>query len=136
MSLRIGFLGTGSMGLSHMQIVRAEFPQMQITAICDPHSPSLDAARSAAPEARAFEDPDAFIAADVDAIILSTPGFTHADLAERCVAAGKHVFAEKPVMTTRDGCRRLVELPEKYRKTIVINLELRYSNYFGKIKQL
>ena len=84
-----------------------------------------------------LNDPDALIGADVDAVVLSTPGFTHADLTERCLRAGKHVFAEKPVMTTREGCRRMVELAEKYPKlAIVINHELRYSIFYGKVKQL
>jgi predicted dehydrogenase len=124
------------MGLSHIEIVRDQFPQHQIAAVADPHGPSLDAAKKAAPNAVAFTDPDALIACDIDAIILSTPGFTHADLAERCIRAGKHLFAEKPVMTTRDGCRRMLELAERDDRVIAINHELRYSNYFGKMKQL
>src|SRR6059058_2912605 len=93
--MRLGFLGTGSMGLSHVKLVRDEFPssRVEISAVCDTHAASL---------ANAFEDPRSLIASDVDAIVISTPGFTHADFTESCLAAGKHVFAEKPVMTTHD----------------------------------
>ena len=101
--MKLGFLGTGSMGLSHVQLVRDEFPDVELAAVCDTFAPNLEKAKEAAPKAKAFENPDALIAADVDAIIISTPGHTHADFAEKCVKSGKHVFAEKPVMTTRDG---------------------------------
>lgn len=135
--MKLGFLGTGSMGLSHVQLVRDEFPQVEIAAVCDTHAPSLAKAIEAAPKAKAFEDPRGLIASDVDAIIISTPGFTHADFTESCLAAGKHVFAEKPVMTTREGCRRMLELAKKHSdRVVVINHELRYSKYFQKIKDL
>jgi predicted dehydrogenase len=137
--LRIGFLGTGSMGLSHVQLVRDEFPsdRVQIAAVCDTHAPNLAKAIEAAPNAKAYEDPNRLIAADLDAIVISTPGFTHADFTERCLAAGKHVFAEKPVMTTRDGCRRMLDAARKHPdKVVVINHELRYSKYFKTIKDL
>jgi predicted dehydrogenase len=139
-TLRIGFLGTGAMGLSHVQLVRDEFPsdRVQIAAVCDTHAPNLAKAIEAAPNAKAFEDPRRLIAApDVDAIVISTPGFTHADFTEAALAAGKHVFAEKPVMTTRDGCRRMLDAARKHPdKVLVINHELRYSKYFQKIKDL
>jgi predicted dehydrogenase len=137
--LRIGFLGTGSMGLSHVQLVRDEFSfdRVQIAAVCDTHAPNLAKAIEAAPNAKAFEDPQRLIAADLDAIIISTPGFTHADFTEAALAAGKHIFAEKPVMTTRDGCRRMLDAARKHPdKVVVINHELRYSKYFQKIKDL
>src|SRR5256885_1011366 len=131
MTLRVGFLGTGSMGLSHVQLVRDEFPDIDIAAVCDTHGPNLAQAMEAAPKAKVFENPAALIAADLDAVIISTPGSTHADFTEQCLAAGKHVFAEKPAMTTRDGCRRMLDAANKHpTKAVVIDHELRYSKYF------
>src|SRR5688572_20260120 len=127
MSLRVGFLGTGSMGLSHVQLVRDEFPHVQIAAVCDTHAPNLAKAMEAAPQAKPFEHPRGLIAAELDAVIISTPGFTHADFTEQCLAAAKHVFAEKPVMTTREGCKRMLDVAAKHpHRVVVINHELRY----------
>jgi predicted dehydrogenase len=135
--VKLGFLGTGSMGLSHVQLVRDEFPHVDIAAVCDTHAPNLAKAMEAAPKAKAFEDPRGLINSDVDAVIISTPGFTHADFTEQSLAAGKHVFAEKPVMTTREGCRRMLDAAKKYPgRVVVINHELRYSRYFQTIKDL
>jgi predicted dehydrogenase len=136
--VRLGFLGTGSMGFSHVQLVRDEFPDVAIAAVCDTHAPNLSKAVAAAPKAKAYEDPQGLIrAADVDAVIISTPGFTHADFTEQCLSVGKHVFAEKPVMTTRDGCRRMLAAAQAHPdKALIINHELRYSKYFQTIKDL
>jgi Oxidoreductase family, NAD-binding Rossmann fold len=43
----------------------------------------------------------------VDAVIIATPPTSHASLAMKAIAAGKHVLIEKPMATTTDaagGC--------------------------------
>jgi predicted dehydrogenase len=126
------------MGLSHVQLVRDEFPHVEIAAVCDTHAPNLAKAVEAAPRAKAYEDPRALIESpNLDAVILSTPGFTHAEFTEQLLAAGKHVFAEKPVMTTRQGVRRMLDAARTHAdRVVVINHELRYAKYFQAIRDL
>ena len=45
---------------------------------------------------------------DVDAVLISSPAYSHVDFLEAAVAAGKHVYCEKPVATDVDGCRRVL----------------------------
>ena len=45
----------------------------------------------------------------VDAVIISTPPASHSQLGLKAVAAGKHVLIEKPMATTTDAARLLVE---------------------------
>ena len=78
MSLKVGFLGTGMMGLSHIELIRDEFPQVELAAVCDPHLPYLEKAVAAAPKARVCKDLAEVCATDVDAVVISTPGHTHA----------------------------------------------------------
>jgi predicted dehydrogenase len=51
-----------------------------------------------------LEDPE------VDAVVVATPVVTHAELARRALAAGKHVFVEKPMGITGADAEELVEL--------------------------
>ena len=46
---------------------------------------------------------------DVEAIILSTPNSTHADLAIEIINSGKHVLIEKPLATSVRDCLRIKE---------------------------
>lgn len=56
----------------------------------------------------ATTDPEqAFAHPDVDAVIVSTRHDTHAGLALRALAAGKHVFVEKPVAIRAEEIERL-----------------------------
>jgi predicted dehydrogenase len=135
--MRIGFLGTGSMGLSHVQLIRDEFPRVELSAVLDRFEPNVEKVREAAPAAKRCRSIDELLGTDIGAVFISTPGHLHAEHVEAALSAGKHVFAEKPVMTTRDGCRRVIELANAYPKQIVmIHHELRYSAYFQKIKTL
>jgi predicted dehydrogenase len=48
----------------------------------------------------------------VDAVVIATPPASHAPLALKAIAAGKHVLVEKPMATTTDAARTLVEAAE------------------------
>lgn len=45
----------------------------------------------------------------VDAVVIATPPASHAPLALKAIAAGKHVLIEKPMATTTDEARMLVD---------------------------
>jgi len=94
--LRLGILGCGD-------FTRLQTPALQksrrvaVTAVYDPNRA---AAEAMAPrlEARVTETDDALIEADdVDAVVVYTPPFTHRELVERAVAAGKRVITTKPL---------------------------------------
>jgi predicted dehydrogenase len=67
---------------------------------------------------------------DVDLVILATPpGFRPIHL-EAAVAAGKHIFAEKPVAVDAPGCHRVMKAVEEARKkglSLVSGLCWRYD---------
>lgn len=46
---------------------------------------------------------------DIDLVDIGTPGVSHAEIAIAAAKAGKHVFCEKPLATTLDECRRMVD---------------------------
>jgi predicted dehydrogenase len=48
----------------------------------------------------------------VDAVVIATPPTSHASLAHRAIAAGKHVLIEKPMATATDEARTLIEAAE------------------------
>jgi predicted dehydrogenase len=48
----------------------------------------------------------------VDAVVIATPPSSHAPLALKAIAAGKHVLIEKPMATTTDAARMLIDAAE------------------------
>ena len=52
-SLRYGIIGTGMMGIEHLNNL-LHVDGAEVTALCDPHAPSLEAAAAHAPGAATF----------------------------------------------------------------------------------
>ena len=68
---------------------------------------------------------------DVDAVIVATPDHWHAIQVAMACAAGKDVYAEKPLsMTVREG-RRMVEAARKYDRVVQVGLQRRSSGLYA-----
>ena len=76
---------------------------------------------------------------DVDAVLISSPAYTHAEFLEAAVAAGKHVYCEKPVATDVAGCKRVEQVGEKLngKLSVVIGFQIRYATpYVEMVKRI
>lgn len=69
---------------------------------------------------------------DVDAVLISSPAYSHVDFLEAAVAAGKHVYCEKPAATDVDGCRRVIQVGEKLngKQSVVIGFQIRHASAY------
>ena len=105
MTVRIAVIGAGLMGADHARVVAEDLPGAQLQVVCD-----MDAARAkrVADDLGAQDvanDPEAVIArADVDAVIIASPDFTHAPLSLACIRLGKRVLCEKPLSQSVAEC--------------------------------
>lgn len=137
MKLKIGFIGLGAMGLSHLKSMHLGRAQhAEAVAICGRNEANIEKAIEVAPKAAVFKDESALINSDLDAIFIATPNFLHVPVALQALAAGKHVFMEKPVGINRIECLRLLGAADKTDRVLMVGHELRYSPYFQKIKDL
>ena len=95
MPLRFAVLGAGRIGQVHARAITS-VPGAELVAIAEPFEAAAKAAQAAF--GCAIRSIDEIAAAgDIDAVVICTPTDTHADLIEKFVRAGKHVFCEKPV---------------------------------------
>jgi predicted dehydrogenase len=109
--LRSGIVGAGFIGEVHARAVRGAGGVLAAVAGRDAASSAAAATRLSA--LRAASSAEALVEADdVDVVHICTPNHLHAPLAERALAAGKHVVCEKPLSTDVDSARGLAELAE------------------------
>jgi predicted dehydrogenase len=76
---------------------------------------------------------------EVDAVLISSPAYTHPDFLEAAIASGKHVYCEKPTAVDVDGCRRVQRAGEsvKGKMSVVIGFQIRYASpYVEMIKRI
>jgi predicted dehydrogenase len=98
--LRVAVIGTNGRGLQHIQCF-ASLPNVQIVHVCDVEDAAL--AKGMAEAAKVGHTPTAVRDVrrmlenpDLDAVSIATPDHWHAPMAMLALAAGKHVYVEKP----------------------------------------
>lgn len=66
---------------------------------------------------------------DIDAVMISSPAYTHADYMEAAAQAGKHIYCEKPVSPDVAGCQKMERIGERYDKklSMTIGFQIRYA---------
>lgn len=72
----------------------------------------------------------------VDWVLIFSPNVYHKEHILAAFAAGKHVFAEKPLATKIEDCQEIFEAHRKSGLTFATGFVLRYSRLYRKVKEL
>ncbi len=72
----------------------------------------------------------------VDAVVIATPVSSHFELAMRALAAGKHVWVEKPLALDASQASRLVEQADRTGRTLHVDHTFAYTPAVRKIREL
>jgi len=130
----INVIGTGINGQEHMQVTEFE-GRGSIHGIYDPNPGSIRAAKAIMKEmgkdlviyddlVSACNDPK------VDALIISTPNYTHREVLDVAIQSGKHILLEKPMATTLKDAYHIMQLSEQYEAVFQIGLQYRYKSIY------
>lgn len=128
--VRYGLVGTGMMGVEHLNNL-ALTPGAVVTALADPVDTSLGWAKGAlgdrAEGVQSFDSAEALAKSGlVDAVIVATPNFTHRAVLEPLFDAGLHILCEKPLATTIEDARRIVDRAAQTDRVFWTAMEYRY----------
>jgi len=126
-TLRYGLLGCGMMGQEHLRNL-ALLPGAVVTAILEPDNNMAERALAFAPQARRVETIDDLInSADVDALVITTPNFQHADQLLHVMAnCSLPILVEKPICTELADVEKLRRAAVDYPAPIWVAMEYRY----------
>jgi scyllo-inositol 2-dehydrogenase (NADP+) len=127
--IRIGLVGLGKMGLSHLAILNTH-PAVKVAAACDTSAYLTDALGKYT-GLKCYSDLDRMLKEEaLDAVVISTPSRLHAGMVEKALERGLHVFCEKPfVLDVRDG-ERLVALADSKQRVTQVGYHLRFVGPF------
>ncbi|MCX6225637.1 MAG: Gfo/Idh/MocA family oxidoreductase [Bacteroidia bacterium] len=76
---------------------------------------------------------------EVDAVLVSSPCYSHPGYVEAALAAGKHVYSEKPVAVDVAGCQQVMRLGEvvKGNLSLAIGFQIRFATpYVEMVKRI
>lgn len=72
----------------------------------------------------------------IDAVVIAVPAAQHFEVADRALAAGKHVFVEKPLALDVTEAERLCEIADRKNRVLMVGHLLQYHPAFLKVKEL
>jgi predicted dehydrogenase len=126
-TIRYGVVGTGMMGVEHLRNI-ALVPGARVTALMDPTPSSIGWARELVGDAvPSFDNVEDFAArAEVDAIVIASPNFTHRAVLERLFGMDAAILCEKPLATTLDDARWIVEQAAARARPFWTGMEYRF----------
>ena len=144
-AIRVGIIGCGGRGTSVITSM-VNHANAQIVALADLFGYQLEKAKPkydeankanggvAVQQSKMYKGPLAYMHlindADVDAVLISSPAFTHPVFLQAAVEAGKHVYCEKPVAPDVAGCHLVMRAGEqaKGKVSVAIGFQIRHAS--------
>jgi predicted dehydrogenase len=108
--VRIALIGVGWWGRKILDVLQAAPEEIRVVLAVEPNVESVKAACAEKDIPLSADYADALRDPSVEAVVLATPHSLHGAQIEAAVAAGKHVFCEKPLALTKAGAVKAVAL--------------------------
>ena len=128
--MRFGLIGTGLMAQEHIRNLLL-MPDAEIVALTDPEPASLAWARTTlgnrAGGVAVYDDVASMLQGSaLDAVVVASPNYTHAEVLEPLFSTDLHILCEKPLATTWAAARRLAERAAAHRGIFWVGMEYRF----------
>ena len=134
--VRVGVIGYGYWGPNIVRNLQG-LENAEVAVVCDRSPGALRRVGRANPALRVTADAsDVLQSADIDAVAVVTPVWTHFDLAKAALENGKHVFVEKPFTATPHQAEELIQLAERNNLKIMVDHTFLFSGAVRKIQEI
>ncbi|OGG45758.1 MAG: hypothetical protein A3F84_12205 [Candidatus Handelsmanbacteria bacterium RIFCSPLOWO2_12_FULL_64_10] len=133
--LGLGVIGCGNMGAS-LATSAATLDNAKVVCVSD-----VDEAKGKelAGKLSVDYDPDyrhMLKRGDVEAVLIASPPFMHPEMAVAAAEAGVHVFSEKPMSPTLEGCDAMIAAARRHGVRLGIGLVCRFHATHSKVREI
>ena len=132
--LSVGLVGVGHWGpnvIRSFELTR----RAAVTHVCDLSQKALERVTNLHPQAKTTRDLDALLGDPaIGAIAIATPVPTHFEIAKRALEAGKHVLLEKPLTSTSEQGRALIDLAARHKLVLMVGHVFEYNATIRSLK--
>jgi myo-inositol 2-dehydrogenase / D-chiro-inositol 1-dehydrogenase len=135
-TVNVGVIGVGMIGKDHIRRLTTVLAGSKVVAVTDVNLDEAKRVADGVPGAAAYSTGQELIKSDdVDAIIVCSWGPTHEEYVLAAIEAGKPVFCEKPLATTQEACRRIIDAEVAFgRRLVQVGYMRRYDKAYRALK--
>ncbi len=110
----------------------------QCVAVCDVYEPYVEMALEDSPDARTYVDYKELLEKEksADFVILAGPDHHHCPMLLASLAAGKDVYAEKPLSRTLEESQKMIQAVKESQKVVQIGMQRRSAPVIRSAKRL
>jgi myo-inositol 2-dehydrogenase/D-chiro-inositol 1-dehydrogenase len=134
MTIKVGILGAGYIGGVHARNLKRD-ERVRLVGLADVRP---EAAQRLAGEVgtRPLPDLAALLHEGAQAVYVTTPNAHHVEPAVAALAAGVHVFGEKPMATTLDGARQIARAAARSEAKYQLGFNRRWAPAYAYVRDL
>jgi predicted dehydrogenase len=134
--IRVGVIGHGYWGPNLLRNFM-DLPRAEVVAVADLDAAKLTDVPRRYPRVAVTSDYRALLSDPaIDAIVVATPVASHAEIALAALAAGKHLWLEKPMTESVQQARRLVDEAERRRRVLMVDYTFVYTGAVRKVAEI
>lgn len=133
----IGIIGAGRIGQVHAKSIFTKVSGAKVKTMADPY---MDENKEAAVKAFGVEQvtkdyKEILQDPEIDAVLICSSTDTHAPISLEAVAAGKHVFCEKPIDLDVDRIKEVIKAVEKSNVKYQVGFNRRFDHNFAAVQE-
>lgn len=133
--LNVGIIGMGGISRVHLDCLLS-MENANIVAVCDIRKDRLAEAVKRT-GAQGYTDwRDVIARDDIDIIHVTTPHYLHAPISIAALETGKHVLTEKPMATTNEDAKKMIEAADQSKGTLNVIFQNRYNESTVAVRKL
>lgn len=133
--IKIGIVGLGRIGKVHLFNIQQLISGASVIAACSRSEKSLEYAKKHSVKGLFTSFDDMLSEGGIDAVIIASPTSLHFEHLKLAIAAGKHIFCEKPIDLSIENVKEIKSLLDANPVKFMVGFNRRYDPNVLKIKK-
>ena len=133
--IKIGIVGLGRIGKVHLFNIQQLISGASVIAACTRSEKSLEYAKKHSVKGLFTSFDDMLSEGGIDAVIIASPTALHFEHLKLAIAAGKHIFCEKPIDLSIENVKEIKSLLDANPVKFMVGFNRRYDPNVLKIKK-